>query len=536
MAGITAGALLLGVASVRADPPPTSSTTTQATTTTEPATTSTPTTTPATTAATTTATTAATTTGITSTDTTSRTTTAAAVTTAVRRGPLLTCSGTAVVIVRPRKEPLSVGPFVSASGRRADVSNFAYPAGGSIVSAGRTEVTACGGFAQLHALALFGNTITARTVTLRRSSKKFATIGHLRVRGRALIATAGERVSLGRWGYLVIKPPRPARIGTRLAKSALAVHLVSAHAGLQAGTVVLVAVASVARPPATTKRIGASRRALHEPLKVKPPLALRHYTFPVLDPAEYIDTYGAFRSDVPGNWHHGDDIFAPLGTPVVAVATGTINRVGWEHLGGWRLWVRDSAGDEFYYAHLSGYAPGDLHSNRVKAGEVIGFIGNTGDAFTTSPHLHFEIHPRSLLHIGYDGAVDPTGYLDHWTHLTHVRVPRPVHPPLPTNPPLRSEARYVFRELLAARHLIRHAPSPSGRPHIHIPSGANGVALPRAAASAPSLPSRRHAAGLPPLVFALLVGLGSLTLFAVASAIPKTSNLRRLLDRARRTG
>ena len=62
---------------------------------------------------------------------------------------------------------------------------------------------------------------------------------------------------------------------------------------------------------------------------------------PGLEPAEYIDTYGAFRSDVPGNWHHGDDIFAPLGTPVVAVATGTINRVGWEHLGGWRLWVRD---------------------------------------------------------------------------------------------------------------------------------------------------------------------------------------------------
>ena len=129
---------------------------------------------------------------------------------------------------------------------------------------------------------------------------------------------------------------------------------------------------------------------------------------------------------VPGNWHHGDDIFAPLGTPVVAVASGTINRVGWERLGGWRLWVRDRAGDEFYYAHLSGYAPTDLHSNRVRAGEVIGFIGNTGDAFSTSPHLHFEVHPRQLLHLGYDGAVDPTSYLNHWTHLNHVT---PLHLP-----------------------------------------------------------------------------------------------------------
>jgi hypothetical protein len=309
-------------------------------------------------------------------------------------------------------------------------------------------------------------------------------------------------------------PASPARTGSGLARSALAVHLLDAHAGLQAGTVILVAVARL--PAANLKR--AARRAKREPLKVTPRLALRRYTFPVLSPAEYVDTYGGFRSDVPGNWHHGDDIFAPLGTPVVAVATGTINRVGWEHLGGWRLWVRDSAGDEFYYAHLSGYAPGDLRSKRVTAGEVIGFIGNTGDAFMTSPHLHFEIHPRNLLHLGYDGAVDPTSYLDHWTHLAHVRAPKPVHPPLPSDPPLRSEARYVFRELLAARHLIRHAPRASERPHIDIPSGANGIPPTRAASAAP-LPSGRHSGGFPPLLFALLAGLGALTLLAATAGI-----------------
>jgi murein DD-endopeptidase MepM/ murein hydrolase activator NlpD len=381
--------------------------------------------------------------------------------------------------------------------------------------------------AQLRSLSLFENTITASIVTLRLTAARSVAIRGLRVEGRPTNATAGKRIPLAQWGYLVSDPGRvPTRSG--FVTSALAVHVLKAHGGLRAGTVILVAVAGV-HQPAAVGLAKAGKQATHEPLNITPPLALTHYIFPVQAPAEYIDTYGAFRSDVPGNWHHGDDIFAPLGTPVVAVATGTINRVGWEHLGGWRLWVRDNAGDEFYYAHLSGYTPGDLHSNRVKAGQVIGFIGNTGDAFTTSPHLHFEIHPRSLLHLGYDGAVDPTSYLNHWVHLTHIHVPTPVHPPLPTDPPLRNEARYVFRELLAARHLIRHAPSPSQRPHVHIPNGANG-AVPPALATAPpeaesaaALPPNHHSDALPPLIFALLVGLGSVTVFAVTTAIAKTS-------------
>jgi hypothetical protein len=201
---------------------------------------------------------------------------------------------------------------------------------------------------------------------------------------------------------------------------------------------------------------------------VTPPLGLRHYVFPVAGAAEYIDTYGAFRSDVAGNWHHGDDIFAPLGAPVVAVASGSLNRVGWEGVGGWRLWVRDSAGDEFYYAHLSGYSPLALHTRRVRAGDVIGFVGNSGDAFTTSPHVHFEVHPRSLLRLGYNGAVDPTRYLNEWRHLASPVLPKPVHPPFPAGP-IRKEARFIWRELLAARHLIPHAPPARERPLVALP-------------------------------------------------------------------
>jgi hypothetical protein len=228
-------------------------------------------------------------------------------------------------------------------------------------------------------------------------------------------------------------------------------------------------------------------------LRITPPLGASGYVFPVVGRgAAYVDTYGGLRSDVRGHWHHGDDIFAPLGTPVVATATGTINRVGWERLGGWRLWVRDGAGDEFYYAHLSGFTPADLRSKHVRAGEVIGFIGNTGDAFTTAPHLHFEIHPRSLLHLGYDGAVDPTRYLESWPHLNRVAVPRPAHPPLPRKPVFAQEARYVWRELLVARHLIRRPPA---APRV-FPAGAEGSrhATPGPAAARAVPAPRRSAA------------------------------------------
>jgi Peptidase family M23 len=196
------------------------------------------------------------------------------------------------------------------------------------------------------------------------------------------------------------------------------------------------------------------RHRISEPLKVTPPLGQGAYVFPVVGVSGYGDSYGAFRGDVRGKWHHGDDIFAPLGAPVVAVANGTINRVGWHKVGGWRLWVRDAAADEFYYAHLSGYAPRVFHTRHVRAGDVLGFVGSTGDAFGGEPHLHFEVHPHQLLRRRYDGAVDPTTYLDSWRHMRSVHAPFPMHPRLPRHPSLRREARQVFRQLLVARHLI----------------------------------------------------------------------------------
>ena len=155
---------------------------------------------------------------------------------------------------------------------------------------------------------------------------------------------------------------------------------------------------------------------------VTPRLTVKHYVFPVYGPSAYGDSFGAPRGDVSGGWHHGDDIFAPLGAPILAVADGTVFSVGWNDVGGWRLWLRDQQGNEFYYAHLSAYTALAVNGRHVHAGDVLGFVGNTGDAATTPFHLHFEVHPVSLLFLGYDGAVNPTKYLDAWKRLEDIRI------------------------------------------------------------------------------------------------------------------
>ena len=78
---------------------------------------------------------------------------------------------------------------------------------------------------------------------------------------------------------------------------------------------------------------------------------------------------------------------------MVAVADGTIERVGTLPISGNRLWLRTRRGDAFFYAHLSAFAPDAVDGRRVKAGTLLGFVGNTGDAEPTPPHVHFEIHP-----------------------------------------------------------------------------------------------------------------------------------------------
>jgi murein DD-endopeptidase MepM/ murein hydrolase activator NlpD len=249
--------------------------------------------------------------------------------------------------------------------------------------------------------------------------------------------------------------------------TALVVHLDADHGGLTAGTEIRIGYADAysrpPAPPATTPTTTAKTSTTAKPLRlphrprgaqmpapsappagvkakslkkqpksggplvltppsVTPKLTSQGYVFPVYGPSGYGDTFGAPRGDVSGGWHHGDDIFAPLGAPILAVASGTVFSVGWNEVGGWRLWLRDGGGNEFYYAHLSAYTALAADGRHVHAGDVLGFVGNTGDAATTPFHLHFEVHPVSLLFLGYDGAVNPTQYLDAWKRLEDIKI------------------------------------------------------------------------------------------------------------------
>ncbi len=245
-----------------------------------------------------------------------------------------------------------------------------------------------------------------------------------------------------------------------------------------------------------------------QPLRATPQLGGAAYDFPVLGTASWGDTYGAGRSDVPGGWHHGDDLFVALGTPVVAVANGTVFAVGWNSVGGWRLWLADGEGNDFYYAHFSGYTKLARNNHRVRRGQVLGFVGNTGDAFTTIPHLHFEVHPFGLLALGYDGAVNPTRYLASWQRPAGIDVLPPV--PLPA-PNFRGSGSLTdFRRLLALRPLARtpHTSPDTPRPNL---KGVHALALARP----PGAPDRSGgwapaaAGGLLLLLAALAVGLAA---------------------------
>jgi murein DD-endopeptidase MepM/ murein hydrolase activator NlpD len=102
--------------------------------------------------------------------------------------------------------------------------------------------------------------------------------------------------------------------------------------------------------------------------------------------------------------HHGVDIFAPRDTPVLAASGGFVSSVGNTNLGGLVVWVWDAGRRQsHYYAHLSRQAvrTGDV----VQAGDVIGYVGNTGNARTTPPHLHFGIYAMG------DGPIDPLPFV-----------------------------------------------------------------------------------------------------------------------------
>jgi murein DD-endopeptidase MepM/ murein hydrolase activator NlpD len=127
--------------------------------------------------------------------------------------------------------------------------------------------------------------------------------------------------------------------------------------------------------------------------------------------------FGAAR-DGGRRAHHGVDIFAARGTPVRAAAGGIVTSVGPNGLGGNTIWItRPTRGESHYYAHLDRQlvAPGTY----VNEGDVIGLVGNTGNARTTAPHLHFGIYTTG-------GAVDPFPYLAAYSARTTRQTALPT--------------------------------------------------------------------------------------------------------------
>jgi murein DD-endopeptidase MepM/ murein hydrolase activator NlpD len=115
--------------------------------------------------------------------------------------------------------------------------------------------------------------------------------------------------------------------------------------------------------------------------------------FPVARRGRFTNDWGGARS--PGSTggtgrHQGIDIFSPASTAVVAVEDGVITKMGPSKIGGNRIWLNGT----YYYAHLLRFAKGLRVGTKVKAGQVIGFVGTTGDAKGTPPHLHFGYDPN----------------------------------------------------------------------------------------------------------------------------------------------
>lgn len=114
-------------------------------------------------------------------------------------------------------------------------------------------------------------------------------------------------------------------------------------------------------------------------------------------PRQLTDTWGAARSG--GRSHEGIDIFAKRGTPVLSATQGVVTRIGENTLGGQVVWVMGPGRQMHYYAHLDGYA--DIRRGQLVApGDVLGFVGNTGNAKGTPPHLHYGIYAAG-------GALNP---------------------------------------------------------------------------------------------------------------------------------
>jgi len=380
-------------------------------------------------------------------------------------------AGFALQVRIPGLKPITHAPVLTRGGSANAGSGFATRPDPSIASLLNAETsvdvatTTTGArgdaLARAAGVTLLDGLVTARNFTAQAAAGSAAggeagsglrtSVQGLTVAGQAIEATPNRIVVIEGVGDLVVREEVNAVRGPQAARTfAIALHLRirQDYRGLPAGTEILVgyadAGASVPDPTAALPTDESAPDAIDPSDAVdapslydttatqstppggysaNPPIDADQrnqlldggYMFPVLGAttADFSDDWGAPRATT--GHHQGIDVFAPNGTPLLAVHDGTLFRVGWNNLGGRRLWLADDFGNLFYYAHLAGFSPLAREGARVRRGDVIGFVGTSGDAKGTPPHVHFEIHP------GGKWSVPPFPYVTTW--LTGVRQP-----------------------------------------------------------------------------------------------------------------
>jgi murein DD-endopeptidase MepM/ murein hydrolase activator NlpD len=159
-----------------------------------------------------------------------------------------------------------------------------------------------------------------------------------------------------------------------------------------------------ARPPVHRAAKKAAKAAPHKPARAARSRLVAAgpggYVCPVTEHPSFTDTWGDPRPG--GRRHQGTDVLAPYGSPVVAVTAGVI-RTDYSSSGGISLYLRGDDGDEYFYAHNSRNVA--RTGQRVAAGELIAYVGTTGNARGGPAHVHFERHP------GGGRPVDPYPFL-----------------------------------------------------------------------------------------------------------------------------
>lgn len=201
--------------------------------------------------------------------------------------------------------------------------------------------------------------------------------------------------------------------------------------------------------------------------------------FPLGGEAVWSDDW-YFPRFVPSfHFHEGTDIFAPHGTPVRSPVEGILKQSEGS-IGGLAAYLYEPDGSYHYLAHLAGFAPGQVTGQAVKAGDIVGFNGDSGNAKGGAPHVHYEYHPVPTKNVTTGKGKKAV--------TTTVTVAVPMGTQLPPAPPKPLLDRWVEEALAAVPALI--ATAEAGRPRAIIATGltrrlADGGSTPFAAPSGP---------------------------------------------------